>query len=528
MRPMIERYARETLASVVVFLVALPLCMGIAIASNVPPALGLVSGIVGGIVVGAFSGAPLQVSGPAAGLAVIVFQAVENHGIEGMAMMVLIAGVLQIAAGLLKLGRWFRAVSPAVIGGMLTGIGVLIAASQFHVMVDDTPRASGVANILSVPESIYKGVVPLDGSPHHLAAMIGLLTLILLIGSERIKRFKALPGALVAVAGASIAAAFLGLPISYVTVPENLLASLSLPTAATLAKHLADPGIWFGGLGMGIVASAESLLCATALDKMHSGPRANYDAEMRAQGIGNVIAGLVGALPITGVIVRSTANIQGGARTRLSAILHGVWLLVLVVILPHILRLVPRASLAAILVYTGYKLISPARIIQLARRGRGELLVFIGTVTAIVVTDLLKGVVFGVVIALLKLQLEAMRIEISIERDASTNQVDLHVRGAATFVRLPDLAVALEQIKPAEHAHVHLYLNHLDHACLELITEWEQQRRNSAAETSVTIHPAQQVSMSAGSLTAELDDKIGTGQANGSGSPPKQQPSAAQ
>src|SRR3954469_19720416 len=163
----------DIVASLVVFLVALPLCMGIAIASGVPPALGILSGIIGGIIVGTISGSPLQVSGPAAGLSVIIFETVHKLGIESLAPILLLAGSLQLIGGWLKLGRWFRAISPAVIYGMLSGIGILIIAGQFHVMVDDKPRSSGVANLIAIPESIWKGLVPQDGTVHHLAALVG-------------------------------------------------------------------------------------------------------------------------------------------------------------------------------------------------------------------------------------------------------------------------------------------------------------------------------------------------------------------
>jgi len=168
---------REILASVVVFLVALPLCMGIAIASGAPPALGLISGIIGGLVVGFIGGAPLQVSGPAAGLAVLVWQFIEKHGLPALGWVVLGAGILQMISGALKLGRWFRAVSPSVIQGMLAGIGVLILASQFHVMMDDSPRGSGIFNLLTIPVSIYKGIFPVDGSVHHMAGAMGLISI---------------------------------------------------------------------------------------------------------------------------------------------------------------------------------------------------------------------------------------------------------------------------------------------------------------------------------------------------------------
>jgi MFS superfamily sulfate permease-like transporter len=168
-------FGKDFGASVVVFLVALPLCMGIAIASGVPPAAGLITGIVGGILVGFLGGAPLQVSGPAAGLTVLVWQIVQEHGLSLLGVIVLFAGLLQFLAGIFKLGQWFRAISPSVIHGMLAGIGVLIFASQFHIMVDDQPRGSGILNLISIPEAIYKGIFPLDGSVHHLAAMVGMI-----------------------------------------------------------------------------------------------------------------------------------------------------------------------------------------------------------------------------------------------------------------------------------------------------------------------------------------------------------------
>ena len=193
-------WRNDALASVVVFLVALPLCMGIAIASGVPPAAGLVTGIVGGLIVGFFSGAPLQVSGPAAGLSVIVWQLVQTHGVGALGWIVLVAGAVQLVAGLARLGQWFRAVSPAVIHAMLAGIGVLIFASQFHVMVDDAPRGSGLENLLAIPEAVYKGFVPADGSLHFQAAMIGLLTLAVMIGWRPLvpRALRVVPAPLVA------------------------------------------------------------------------------------------------------------------------------------------------------------------------------------------------------------------------------------------------------------------------------------------------------------------------------------------
>ena len=310
-------FAKDLPASVVVFLVALPLCMGVAIASGVPPALGLITGIVGGIVVGALSGAPLQVSGPAAGLTVLIWDIVNRHGLKALGVIVLFAGVLQIIAGLMQLGQWFRAISPAVVHGMLAGIGILIISSQIHVLVDDAPRGSSLQNILSIPEAFRKGMVPVDGSSHHLAAALGVITILLIAAWSFVpKKLKLIPAPLLAVAVATLLAALFNLPIKNVEVNSNLLSAVQWPTMETLGLLWQGP-ILGAGLAVALIASAETLLCTTAVDRMHQGPRANYNQELFAQGVGNSICGLLGALPMTGVIVRSSANVGAGAQTRL-------------------------------------------------------------------------------------------------------------------------------------------------------------------------------------------------------------------
>jgi MFS superfamily sulfate permease-like transporter len=466
-------FANDFLASIVVFLVALPLCMGIAIASGMPPAAGLITGIVGGLVVGFIGGAPLQVSGPAAGMAVIVWELVEKHGPVMLGIIVLFAGLLQLAAGLASLGQWFRAISPAVIHGMLAGIGAVIFASQFHIMVDDKPRGSGILNLISIPEAIYKGIFALDGSTHHLAATIGIITIIVMVLWTRYKpaKLKFIPGPLVAVVVGSSAANVLGYPIKFVSVPDNLFATFVYPSWEALQKGL-TPEILGAALAVAFIASAETLLCTAATDQI-AGTRSNYDKELAAQGVGNALCGLVGALPMTGVIVRSTANIEAGGKTKYSAILHSVWLLLLVVAFSQALALIPLASLAAILVFTGYKLVNPAKIRLLARFGRGEVAIYAATFAGIVVTDLLKGVILGIILAVGKLLYTFTHLKIHrVER--SGDRVDIHLEGAATFVGLPKLAAALEQIPPGVELHLHFEnLNYIDHACLDLIHNWK-------------------------------------------------------
>ena len=358
------------LGSVVVFLVALPLCMGIAIASGVPPAAGLVTGIIGGLLVGALSGCPLQVSGPAAGLSVIVFQIIQEHGIAMLGPIVLFAGLIQVAAGLLKAGQLFRSISPAVIHGMLAGIGALIFAAQFHVMVDYTPKPSGLTNFAAIPESVSLLFQDLDHD-HHMAAIVGFVTLgVMLTWTALAKgRLKTIPGALLGVIAGTTLAQWGQWQIHYVKLPGSLADSMTI-THPWNILGLFSMEIFWESLALAFIASAETLLSAAAVDQMAKGQqKTNYDRELFSQGIGNTLCGLLGALPMTGVIVRSAANVNAGSKTRMATVFHSVWLLILVVAFPNVLQLVPTASLAAILVFTGIKLLDLPTLRHLNKYG---------------------------------------------------------------------------------------------------------------------------------------------------------------
>jgi MFS superfamily sulfate permease-like transporter len=480
-------FAQDLLASIVVFLVALPLCMGIAIASGAPPGAGLITGIIGGLVGGALAGCPLQVSGPAAGLAVIVYEIIQQHGFAALTPIVAVAGLLQLAAGALKVGQLFRAMAPAVVYGMLAGIGVLIFGAQFHVMVDDRPRANGLLNLVSIPESIQKGLMPADGTSHHLAAALGLTTILILIFWARFapKKLKWVPGALVAVAVSTAIAAFWRLPVKYVDIPNNLLAAIRLPSLDALGGMFSLEYL-FLGVTVAFIASAETLLSATAVDQMHDGPRANYDKELMSQGVGNLLAGLLGGLPMTGVIVRSATNIAAGARTRASAMMHGFWLLLMVAALPFVLRAVPTASLAAVLVYTGYKLVNPQNIRRLMQYGALPVAIYAATVITIVSTDLLTGILVGIGLSVLKLVYGLSHMHIRIARDPARNRVHVHVIGAATFLRMPKLVDALDALPAGVEVYIHLgAVTYVDHACMEALANWERQRVQQEAKVVV-------------------------------------------
>jgi MFS superfamily sulfate permease-like transporter len=473
----------DALASIVVFLVALPLCIGITIASGAPTGAGIVTGIVGGIIVGWISGCPLQVSGPAAGLTVIVYELIREQGLEAFGVIVIAAGLIQITWSWLQLGQWFRAVSPAVIHGMLAGIGALIFASQFHIMIDDLPKGSGLDNMLSLPAAVWKGLVADDSTPmnHHLAARIGVLTIGVMVFWNLVvpKRFHVMPAVLMGVSIATAASALLELPIQRIEVQDNLLSIVHLPTVQSLS-HFFDTDILAEALGLAFIASVETLLSASAVDQLHTGPRTRYNRELMAQGVGNMLCGFIGSLPMTGVIVRSSANVEAGAKTRASAILHGVWLLLFVSLLPSILRYIPTASLGAVLVYTGFKLMNFGVLPELKRHGRGEVLIFFATMGTIVFVNLLTGVVFGLALALAKLLYTTQNLEAFFAHDSVTGKLTLHLQGIATFVSLPRLAGTLETTPPyAEIMVDSTSLRHIDHACVNLLQNWQLQHEAS-------------------------------------------------
>jgi MFS superfamily sulfate permease-like transporter len=504
-------WKEDFLASIVVFLVALPLCMGVAIASGVPTekaaAVGIMTGIVGGIVVGVLAGCPLQVSGPAAGLAVMVGQFIAEHGFAALGLIVMVAGAVQILAGVFRLGQWFRAVSPAVIQGMLAGIGILIFAAQFHVMVDDQPpgtgaKFGGLINLYTIPQSVWHGLTESDHQP---AAGLGVLTILAIVawGSSAPRKLKFLPAPLFGVLVATAAASLLRLDVRFITVPDNLTEAISLPAMGDW-QRLLDWSILWAGLALAFVASAESLLTATAADTMqHHAPRTNYDREIAAQGIGNFLCGLLGLLPMTGVIVRTSANILAHAQTRASTILHGVWLLVFAAIFPQVLRLVPVASLAAILVYTGYKLMNPKAVKALLPFGKGEVAVYAATLVTVVVIDLLTGILVGIGLAMAKLLYTFSHLAIRTEE--ANGRTVLYLEGAATFIRLPKLAAVLAKVRPGTELHVHFEeLTYIDHACLELLMTWKKQHETSGGSLVIDWE----------SLTAKVRQAIANG-ANG-------------
>ncbi|MET8659432.1 SulP family inorganic anion transporter [Streptomyces griseus] len=469
---------QDFFASVVVFLVAVPLCVGVAVASGVPAELGLITGIVGGLVTGFMRGSSLQVSGPAAGLTVIVFEAVSEFGVGTLGVIVLIAGLLQLAMGFFRIGRWFRAISVSVVEGMLCGIGLVIIAGQIYAAAGLKAPETGVGKITGLPGAF----ADVYGSTEALASLaIGAGTIAVIVLWKRLpKRAQSVPGALAAVMLATALTLTLGLPVATVEV-EGLLGVVQPPGAAAFGE-LASPAIWGTIIAFALIASAESLFSAAAVDRMHDGPRTEYDKEMVAQGTGNTVCGLLGALPMTAVIVRSSANVTAGARTKASRVLHGVWLLLFAAALPSALALIPLPALAGILVHAGWKLIPFRQIAGLWREHKGEAAILVITALAIVVVNMFEGVLIGLALAVAKTAWEASHVRLEVI-DKGAGPIEAYVSGNATFLRLPKILDTLESLPQDRPVELDLSgLHHLDHACRTALESWAERHSETGIE----------------------------------------------
>lgn len=398
----------------------------------------------------------------------------DPYAITSIAVIVILAGTIQAAAGLLKMGTYFRAVSPAVIRGMLAGIGIILVAKQFHVMIGDEFEGSVLYNLYKIPGGFAKAFTTGGAHYHYIAASIGIASLLTMVLWDRFRptRLRFLPGALAGVLVASLAAAALRLPIDYVTVKDSVFEYITFPTAGSFGKLL-DTDILISALALAFVASAETLLCATAVSRMRHEGRTQYDRELTAQGIGNLVCGFLGALPISGVISRSSANVEAGAQTRWSAIMQATWVFLFAVALPGLLGFVPESALAAILIYVGIRLLQVSTPRQLLEYGWPVVGIYLATVIGIVSIDLLTGIVIGLVLSTMRLVYSMAHLEIE-QVEEEEGKIDLHLHGSATLFALPRLAEALEEIPPGTELHLHVEeLDFIDHSCLDLITAFE-------------------------------------------------------
>ncbi|MFT7464187.1 MAG: MFS superfamily sulfate permease-like transporter [Pseudohongiellaceae bacterium] len=453
-------------ASLVVFLVALPLCLGIALASGAPLISGLIAGIVGGIVVGSLSGSCLGVSGPAAGLAVIVLTSIQELGnFEIFLVAVILAGLIQVGLGFARAGIIAYYFPSSVIRGMLSGIGIIIVLKQIpHAFGYDADPVGEMSFQQPDGETTFSELGHLLDAVSFGPLCIAVVSLAILIAWER-PWFKArkvlalLPGPLVAVvAGVCLNIIFRSLEQFALTADQLV----SIPVAdgfTSLVDLLAFPD--FSGLGMAavyktaiviaVVASLETLLSVEAADKLDAQKRVTpTNRELKAQGVGNVVSGMLGGLPVTQVIVRSSANVQSGAKSKASAVFHGVLLAISVVALPTIMNLIPLATLAAILLVVGYKLAKPSVFKQMYKQGMGQFIPFMVTIAGIVLTDLLIGIGLGLHAAVIVILAQSYQLPFQLQNipQAVGEHVRIALSQQVTFLNKASVLKTLDSIPP--------------------------------------------------------------------------------
>ncbi|MGV9410483.1 SulP family inorganic anion transporter [Nocardia sp. NPDC003693] len=452
-------------ASLVVFLVSLPLSIGIAVAAGAPVAAGLIAAVVGGLVAGSLGGSTLQVSGPTASLTVVVAECINQFGWAVTCFITVAAGLLQIVFGLSRIARGALAIAPVVVHGMLAGIGVVIALQQVHVLSGGRSLSSSWDAISGLPGQLRSARLG--------DLFVGLLVIAILVGWKHVpERVRAIPAPLVAVVAATLVAFVLPVSVEHIVLNGSLVDELNLP------------GLPHGGWGtvvlmavtVALIASVETLLSAVAVDRMqkNSARRTDLDRELIGQGSANVVSGLIGGLPIAAVIVRSITNVKAGARGRASTMLHGLWILVFSVALVGVVRQIPKAALAGLLIVVGIQLIKLAHI-RLAKRN-GDLVVYAATVTVVVFWNLLLGMLVGLALAFGLLLWRVVRVSVS-AAEVGPLRWKVTVDGTFTFLALPRLAPELAKVPTGSDVTIEMTVDFLDHAAYDAIQEWVSEHR---------------------------------------------------
>ncbi|MET4539576.1 carbonic anhydrase [Arthrobacter bambusae] len=463
-------------ASLVVFLVALPLSLGIAAASGAPVMAGLIAAAVGGIVAGSLGGSPLQVSGPAAGLTVVVAGLVDEFGWAVTCAITVGAGVVQLLMGVSRIGRAALAVSPVVVKAMLAGIGITIILQQLHVLLGGQAAGSAVENLTALPAAITN--VELH------SALLGLAVVaILMVWKYLPAAVRKVPGPLAAVVAVTALSVAVAPNVERISFSGSIFDAIALPSLPDGNWRAAGMAV----ITVALIASIESLLSAVAVDKMHGGSRTNLNRELVGQGSANVVSGMLGGLPVTGVIVRSATNVEAGAASRTSAILHGVWVLVFSALFAGLIQLIPLSVLAGLLLVIGAKLIKVADIRTSLRTG--ELLVYSVTLVCVVVLNLLEGVMIGLALAALCVLWRVLRAQINAHAPAGPDLPwRVVIAGSCSFFALPRLNRVLHSVPEGQDAVVELNADYLDHAFREALVAWQKQHRNSGASVVLEEH----------------------------------------
>ncbi len=467
---------KDVPASLVVFLVALPLSLGIAAASGAPIMAGLIAAAVGGIVAGSLGGSPLQVSGPAAGLTVVVAGLVQEFGWQVTCAITAAAGVVQLLLGISRVGRAALAVSPVVVKAMLAGIGVTIILQQLHVLLGSKPAGSALENLAALPAAITNLEL-------H-AALLGLAVVAILLCWKFLPAaVRRVPGPLAAVAAGTALAVAFAPGVERISLDGSIDDAIALP-------QLPD-GNWrafaFAILTMALIASIESLLSAVAVDKMQTGPPTNLNRELIGQGAANIVSGSLGGLPVTGVIVRSATNVEAGAVTRMSAILHGVWVLAFSAFFAGLIQLIPLAVLAGLLVVIGARLIKLADIRTSHRTG--DLAIYAVTLVCVVFLNLLEGVMIGLALAAAAVLWRVLRAPIRAHRPAAPpSPWRVTIAGSCSFFALPKLSGVVQSLPAGADVVVELNADYVDHSFREALLAWQRQHQATGATVVLEEH----------------------------------------
>ncbi len=479
-------------AGVVVFLVALPLCLGVALASGAPFFSGLIAGIVGGVVIGLLSNSQLSVSGPAAGLVAIVLAAITTLGsFQTFLLAVVLAGVIQVLLGFAKAGSIANYIPSSVIKGLLTAIGIIIILKQIPHAVGYDKDAEGDMQFLQVDgnntfSSLFEALNRIDIG----ATLIALVSIFILVIWERPavkQKVKAIPGGLIAVLVAVLLNELFLNSGSFLAVTGDHM--VKVPVAGSFSEFLGfftfpdfsqitNPEVYLVALTLAIVASIETLLCIEAVDKLDPDKRAtSTNRELLAQGIGNITSGLIGGLPVTSVIVRSSANVNAQAKTKLSTIIHGLLLLICVALIPALLNKIPLSALAAILLLTGYKLAKPSLFKEMFGYGKYQWVPFIATVLAIVFTDLLTGVGIGLLVSVFALLYGNYKNSYYFhkEKHHEGDVILIHLSEEVSFLNKASIKTTLEHLPSNSTVVIDAQdCHYIDHDVLELIRDFTQ------------------------------------------------------
>ncbi|KGO90829.1 SulP family inorganic anion transporter [Flavobacterium suncheonense] len=479
-------------SGLVVFLVALPLCLGIAMASGAPLFSGIIAGVVGGIVVGYLSKSHVSVSGPAAGLTAIVLTAITEFGAFNIFLTaVLLAGILQLILGFVKAGSISNYFPNNVIEGMLAGIGVIIILKQLpHAVGYDADYEGDIAFAQADGSNTFSTLLGALDYVQLGAIIITLISLAILIAWDKVpflKKLKLIPGALVAVTVGVILNELFIASGSPLAIAKEHLVALPVPTSLEDFQNIlvlpdftaiTNPKVWIVGLTIAIVASIESLLCIEAADRLDPQKRfTDTNNELRAQGIGNIVSSLLGGLPMTSVVVRTSANVNAGAKTKMSAIVHGALLLVSVLVIPVILNKIPLATLAAVLLLVGYKLAKPSTIMHFWHKGKYQFIPFAATLLAVVFLDLLKGVALGMIISIIFVLRGNLKRAYYFRKEEYEDGDIIHIDLAQEVSFLNKAAIKLTLNNLPENSNVIINASdtvYIAHDVIDLIKEFKQ------------------------------------------------------